>query len=102
MVPVATSASSPDVLELPELTAQATRRTEMHRLTVTLVEQGIASRELHPIDPGFTRHAITGLLLEVVRERGASPSPARRHAPCGANSSERAVARPLRADLARV
>lgn len=64
------------VLELPELTTQATRRTEMHRLTATLVEQGIARRELHPIDPSFAHHAITGLLLEVVRERGASPSPA--------------------------
>ncbi|MGP4029936.1 TetR/AcrR family transcriptional regulator [Actinomadura sp. 3N407] len=64
------------VLELPELTTQATRRAEMHQLTATLVEQGIARRELHPIDPSFAHHAITGLLLEVVRERGASPSPA--------------------------
>jgi AcrR family transcriptional regulator len=65
-----------DVLELPDLTLQAMRRTEMHELTATLVEQGIASRELHPIDPSFAQHAITGLLLKVVRERGASPSPA--------------------------
>ncbi|MCO5969328.1 TetR/AcrR family transcriptional regulator [Actinoallomurus soli] len=65
-----------DVLELPDLTDQATRREQMHHLTTTLVDQGIASGELIAIETDFVQHAITGLLLEVVRERGAAPSPA--------------------------
>lgn len=45
-------------------------------LTTALVDQGIASGELIAIEADFVQHAITGLLLEVVRERGATPSPA--------------------------
>ncbi|MFD0851806.1 hypothetical protein ACFQ07_06220, partial [Actinomadura adrarensis] len=65
-----------DVLELPDLTDQATRRRQMHQLTTTLVKQGIANGELIAVEADFVQHAITGLLLEVVRERGAAPSPA--------------------------
>ncbi|MDX6740908.1 TetR/AcrR family transcriptional regulator [Actinocorallia sp. A-T 12471] len=64
-----------DVLDLPDLAAQAARRAELHALTARLVGQGVASGDLRPADPHFVRHAITGLLLEAVRERGPSPAP---------------------------
>lgn len=63
-----------DVLRAPELAEQAGRRAEIHDLTRELIEAGIHGGELVPFDTGFVQHAITGLLLEVVRERGAAPS----------------------------
>jgi AcrR family transcriptional regulator len=63
-----------DVLQLPELQQQARRRAEMHRATTELVAEGVAAGELTVSDPGFVQHAITGLLLEAIRERGARPS----------------------------
>ncbi|WP_061293221.1 TetR/AcrR family transcriptional regulator [Herbidospora cretacea] len=65
-----------DVLRAPELAEQAQRRTEIHDLTRNLIDTGIEGGELVPFDTGFVQHAITGLLLEVVRERGAAPSTA--------------------------
>ncbi|WP_051760764.1 TetR/AcrR family transcriptional regulator [Herbidospora cretacea] len=65
-----------DVLRAPELAEQARRRAEIHDLTRELIEAGIHDGELVAFDTGFVQHAITGLLLEVVRERGAAPSAA--------------------------
>ena len=62
-----------DVLLLPELTTQAGRRAELHARTTRLIESGMASGDLAVADPSFVQHAITGLLLEMVRERGARP-----------------------------
>ncbi|WP_168588422.1 TetR/AcrR family transcriptional regulator [Saccharopolyspora sp. ASAGF58] len=64
-----------DALRTPELQEQARRRDELHQLTCRLVQQGVASGEL-AADPVFVQRAITGLLLEVMRERGASVRPA--------------------------
>jgi hypothetical protein len=63
-----------DVLRLPELQQQARRRADLHRLTTDLVVEGVDAGELTVSDPGFVQHAITGLLLEAIRERGARPS----------------------------
>lgn len=59
-----------EALRSPELAAQAARRTHMHDLTRQLIQAGIDAGELD-VDPGFVQYAITGLLLEVMRERGA-------------------------------
>lgn len=63
-----------DVLRAPELTEQAKRRAEMHRLTSQLVDEGIEGGDLVASDADFVQHAITGLLLEAIRERGAAPA----------------------------
>lgn len=59
-----------DALRAPELREQARRRDELHELMRRLVQQGVNSGEL-AADPVFVQRAITGLLLEVMRERGA-------------------------------
>jgi AcrR family transcriptional regulator len=56
-----------DVLELPELAAQAGHRRELHRLTASLVAQGVASGDLVAFSPDFVQQAVTGLMLESVR-----------------------------------
>ncbi len=65
-----------DVLRSPELADQAGRRAEMHRLTCRLIGEGLDAGELVACGADFVQHAITGLLLEAVRERGATPAPA--------------------------
>ncbi|MGA4992087.1 TetR/AcrR family transcriptional regulator [Nonomuraea bangladeshensis] len=65
-----------DVLELPDFAVQATRRDELHRLTEELVAQAIDSGELQIVGgPYFVRRAISGLILEAMRDRGTDPSP---------------------------
>jgi AcrR family transcriptional regulator len=63
-----------DVLRSPELAEQAKRRADMHRLTRQLVDEAIDDGELVSFDSDFVQHAITGMLLEAVRERGAAPA----------------------------
>ncbi|WP_235503536.1 hypothetical protein [Aeromicrobium sp. Root344] len=63
------------VLELPELRTQAQRRSAIHDGTARLVAQGVESGDLDvDLDPEFVQHAITGLLLEAVRQRGSQPA----------------------------
>lgn len=56
------------------LAGQAARRARLHASTCRLIADGVATGELDA-DPGFVRHAATGLLLEAVRERGAGAAP---------------------------
>jgi AcrR family transcriptional regulator len=58
-----------EALKEPELADQAARRNRLHTLTRTLVQDGVDNGEF-VADSGFVQHAITGLLLEVIRERG--------------------------------
>jgi AcrR family transcriptional regulator len=66
-------------LATPELAEQAARRSRLHERTRALVAAGVAAGELDA-DPGFVGHAITGLMLEAVRERSAGGAPQSRGA----------------------
>jgi AcrR family transcriptional regulator len=66
-------------LATPELAEQAARRSRLHDRTRALVAAGVAAGELDA-DPGFVGHAITGLMLEAVRERSAGGAPQSRGA----------------------
>ncbi|NHN56459.1 TetR/AcrR family transcriptional regulator [Calidifontibacter sp. DB0510] len=63
-----------DVLQLPELAAQARSRARLHAATADLVRLGVEAGEFVAEEPEFVQGAITGLLLEVVREQGPEPA----------------------------
>lgn len=59
------------VLEEDTFAEQRAMRAELHRLIREVIEQGIASQELRPIDPRFARQTITALYLDTIRAAGA-------------------------------
>lgn len=63
-----------DVLAQPEFDSQRRKREHMHQLLRDLIGGGVDAGELIG-DTAFLQEAITGLMLETIRVRGATPAP---------------------------